>query len=173
MADMMVMARLAQRRHGVGLVTIDHLQIAKAAEADLRNGSTAMVTGISHAAKYMAKRLGCPVLLLSQLNRAVEIRDDHRPALSDLRQSGAIEEDADVVAFVHRPELHISKAPPERKEGEAGDRYDKRISEWRDHKSKLSGVAELIIEKLRDGEPQTVRLRFDGPTTTFSEVTDG
>lgn len=172
-AEMMLMARLAQRRHGLGLVMVDHLQIARPEDVDVRQGSTAAIAAIAHAMKEMAKRLNCPVLLLSQLNRGLEGRDDHRPNLSDLRQAGAIEEDADVVAFVYRPEMHLSKSPPEKSEGEGEERYSKRVDAWNRHAADVKGVASLIIEKLREGEPTTVKLRFDGPTARFSEPGGG
>lgn len=169
-SDILAMARAAKRKHGLGLVIVDHLQIAKADDADQRNGSTAAVAGISHAMKELAKRMACPVLLLSQLNRALESRDDHRPTMSDLRQAGAIEEDADVVAFVYRGELHTGKVPPEQREHESSDKYAARRSAWYDLKAKNAGTAEFIIEKLRDGQTQTVPLMFNGPTASFYEI---
>lgn len=170
MLDIGLMARAAKRRHGLRLIIIDHLQIAKADEGDNRNGSTAAIAGIAHGCKELAKREGCPVILLSQLNRGSVGREDHRPNMGDLRQAGAIEEDADAVAFVHREELYIGKAPPDRGERETDEAFSKRSSLWHAHRAKCRGRAELIIEKLRDGEPTSVPLRFDGPTATFSEL---
>lgn len=169
-AEIGMMCRLAQRRHGLGLIMVDHLQIARPDDVDTRNGSTAAVAAVAHAMKELAKRMDCPVLLLSQLNRALESRDDHRPTMSDLRQAGAIEEDADVVAFVYREELHLPKAPPERREGENEDKLAIRHKSYFDQKTRVAGKAELVIEKLRDGEPQVVRLLFDGPTASFREA---
>lgn len=172
-AEIGVMCRLAQRKHGLGLIVVDHLQIARPDEVDLRNGSTAAVTAIAHAMKELAKRMECPVILLSQLNRAVESRDDHRPTMSDLRQAGAIEEDADVVAFVYREELYLPKAPPEKTEREGEEKFADRTRHYYADKARLAGRAELVIEKLREGEPKIVRLLFDGPTASFREVDHG
>jgi replicative DNA helicase len=108
------------------------------------------------------------VLLLAQLNRGVEGREDKRPGLSDLRQAGDIEQDADAVGFVYRPEYYLANKP-ERKPGEFDAAYDSRISAWETDKERLAGRAELIWAKIRDGEPGTDVLHFDGPTATFSE----
>lgn len=167
--EMRTAAKMAKRKHGLGLVLVDHLHLAKPEEAQGRSDPTAQVSAIVHGCKDLAKQMNCVVLLLSQLNRGTEGRDDHRPTLSDLRQAGAIEEDADAVALAYRPSMYLGKSPPEQKEGEARERYDKRVTEWHDRKAKLAGVAELIFEKVREGEPQTVNLRFDGPTTSFRE----
>lgn len=170
MAEIAAMAKAAKRRHGLRMVIIDHLQIAKADEVDNRNGSTAAIAGIAHGCKALAKSMGCPVVLLSQLNRGSVSRDDHRPTMADLRQAGAIEEDADVVAFVHREELYIGKSPPDQGERETDEAASKRRGLWYAHREKCRGRADFIIEKLRDGEPTSVALHFDGPTATFSEV---
>lgn len=168
-ADIATMCRLAQRKHGLQLVMVDHLQISKPDEQDARSGPTAAIAGFTHSMKELAKRLECPVILLSQLSRGVVNRDDHRPNIADLRQAGAIEEDADVVAFVHRPELYIGKSPPERLANENDDKLATRTASWHASKLTLAGTAEFIIEKLREGEPKMVPLLFDGPTATFRE----
>lgn len=168
-ADMTAMARATQRRHGLGLIVIDHLQIAKPDDQDQRHGSTAAVAGVAHAMKELAKRMECPVVLLSQLNRGMEGRDDHRPTLSDLRQAGAIEEDADIVAFVYRPEMHMPKSAPEQTERETAEKHQERVNAYYARRDKVAGTAEFIIEKLRDGETKMVPLLFDGPTTKFRQ----
>lgn len=168
-AEMFGMARAARRKHGLSMIVVDHLQIAKPDDQDQRNGSTAAVAGVAHAMKELAKRMECPVVLLSQLNRALESRDDHRPTMADLRQAGAIEEDADIVAFVYRPELHMAKSAPEQTDRETGEKYQERVNAWHARKAKNAGAAEFIIEKLRDGETTMVPLLFDGPTTTFRQ----
>ena len=95
-----------------------------------------------------AKELDVPVLVLSQLNRAVESRKDHRPVLSDLRESGSVEQDADIVMFIYKSENYRDIEEKERQEG----------------------IAELIVEKHRNGEKGTIKLRWDGETTTFSDL---
>lgn len=165
--------RQAQRRHGVGLVMVDHLHIVRPEEGDVRAGATYAVGQISQAHKRLAKEFDVPVLLLAQLSRAPDSRDDHRPVLSDLRQSGDIEQDADSVMFVYRPEYYLPKAAPERSGGEIAEKHEKRIGEWHEAKQRLAGVAEVILAKVREGEDCVVPMRFHGATTSFSEVTDG
>ena len=167
-ADMMAMARKAQRKHGLKLILVDHLQIAKPDEADMRAGPNAGVAGLAHAMKEMAKILEVPVLALSQLNRGSLSREDQRPNMGDLRQAGAIEEDADIVAFVHRPELFMPKSAPERQPKESDEKHAQKVSDYFKAKNWAKGKAEFIIEKLREGEPMTVPMLFDGPTTNFT-----
>ncbi|MDB5848188.1 MAG: replicative helicase [Rhodoferax sp.] len=169
-ADILAKGKAAKKRHGLGLLLVDHLQIVKAEAADIRNGATAMMTAISHTMKAIAKELEIPVILLSQLNRGVESRDDKRPTMGDLRQSGAIEEDADTVGFVYRPELHLSKSVPDQREGETSEKYAARVTDYHDQKSRLDGKAELIFEKVRDGEPIAVPLKFLKASATFAEA---
>lgn len=161
-------ARAAHRRHGLGFVMVDHLHIVRPEDADVRQGATWAVGRISGAMKRLAKTHRCPVLLLAQLNRGVEGRDDKRPGLADLRQAGDIEQDADAVAFVYRPEYYL-KGEPERTEGESNEKHAKRVNDWREKKAAVAGVAEVIFAKIRDGEPGTVSLRFTGDTASFGE----
>jgi replicative DNA helicase len=165
-----VKARAAKRRHGLGLVVIDHLHIVRAEDVDVRQGATWAVGRISGAMKRLAKECGCPVVLLAQLNRAVEAREEKRPVLSDLRQTGDIEQDADIVAFLYRDEYYLSRETPERKTGEAAERFQARVSEHRNRLERAAGKAELIIAKARDGATGTVPLYFNAETTSFAEV---
>ena len=118
----------------------------------------------------IAKQFACPVLLLAQLNRGTESRDDHRPTVADLRQSGAIEQNADTIAFVYREEQYVSREPPARLPSQSAEAYANLSAQHHQRRADAAGRAELLCEKVRDGEPQTVRLRFDGPTASFSEV---
>lgn len=171
-AEMMQMARRAQKKHGLRLVMIDHLQIAEPDANDLRNGSTSATAGIAHAVKKMAKTLNCPVILLSQLSRALEARDDKRPTMSDLRQAGAIEEDADMVLFVHRAETFLPKSPPDRREGESEEKHAARVNDFHKIKEATKGTAELIAAKVREGETTSIALKFHGPTANFYDPKD-
>ena len=168
-ADIAIKARLAQRRHGLSLVVVDHLQIVQTNATDERSGNTVAVGKISGGMKRLAKDLHIPVVVLAQLSREVERRDDKRPVLSDLRYSGDIEADADNVGFLYRPEYYLGKLPPEMKPGERRDQYDDRVDAWHDSCRRLAGVAEFALAKVRSGATGTVSLRFDGPTTSFSE----
>lgn len=164
--------RQAQRKRKLGLIMIDHLHIVRPEDSDVRQGATWAVGRISGAMKRLAKEHGCPVLLLAQLNRSVEGRDDKRPALSDLRQAGDIEQDADVVSFVYRPEYYLPKSPPDVVDGESAEKHSKRVDLYHQRKAAVAGKAELIFAKVRDGASGSVQLGFNGATTSFYEVED-
>lgn len=164
-----IKARAAKRRHGLGLVMIDHLHLMAPEEHDARHGGTWAVERASATVLQIAKDCECPVLLLAQLNRGVEGREDKRPLLSDLRQAGSIEQDAYAVGFVYRPEYYLQGEPAER-DGEREETFVARKNAWYEKKDQARGQADLIWAKVRDGEIGTDKLRFDGPTTSFSEV---
>lgn len=145
-------ARRMHRQHGIRLLIVDYLQLCSG--GDRRDGRTAEVSEITRGLKALAKELSVPVLALSQLSRAVEQRTDKRPQLSDLRESGSIEQDADAVLFVYRGEYYL-------------ERSDKRGSP--DHIASM-GQAELIVAKQRHGPTGTALLRFDGALTKFSDA---
>ena len=140
-------ARRLQRDQGVGLVIIDYLQLMSA--HDRSSSREQEISQISRGIKALAKELDAPVLALSQLSRAVESRTDRRPQLSDLRESGSIEQDADVVMFIYRPELY------DLKDAEGGD---------------LQGFAELIVGKQRNGPTDSVQLAWNAECTSFENM---
>jgi replicative DNA helicase len=146
-------ARRLQRQHGLDLVIVDYLQLVSSGRMD---GRVQEVSEISRGLKTLAKELNVPVVALSQLSRAVESRVDKRPQLSDLRESGTIEQDADVVMFVYREEYYLER-------GSDADRA--RLAD-------VAGQAELLIGKQRHGPTGTVDLRFDGAITKFSDPSD-
>ena len=162
-------ARTAKRKHGLGLILIDHLHIVRPEDRDVRQGATWAVGRLSGAMKAMAKQHRCPVLLLAQLNRQVEGRDDKRPGLADLRQTGDIEQDADSVSLLYRAEYYLH-GEPEQREGEGAEKFERRIAEWHDRRARAAGKAELIVAKVRDGEPGTVPLLFRASTASFAEA---
>lgn len=145
-AEMMAKARRQKNRHGLDLLVVDYLQLM---DADGRN-RVEQVTNLSRGMKLMAKDLGVPVLCLSQLSRGVEHRSPPRPVLSDLRDSGSIEQDADNVLMLWRPEVYMESE-------EAADQD-------------LIGLAELIVAKQRNGPTGVVELRWDGPSTRFDSM---
>jgi len=147
-------ARRMARRHGIGLLIVDYLQLLTG--NDRRDGRVQEVSEITRGLKALAKELNVPVLALSQLSRAVEGRVDKRPMLSDLRESGSIEQDADVVMFVYREEYYI-------------ERSDKRGTPA--HIDAM-GRAEVIIAKQRRGPTATVPLAFDAAVTRFRDPID-
>ena len=120
------------------------------------------VTEITTGLKALAKELQCPIIALSQLSRQVEQREDKRPQLSDLRESGSIEQDADVVMFVFREEYYVERTKPQ--EGTA------EFQDWMAKMQMVSGKAEVIIGKQRHGPVGTVTLSFEGQFTRFGNL---
>jgi replicative DNA helicase len=167
-------ARLAKRKHGLGLVMVDHLNLTRPEEGDAKHGPTHAIERASGMMLQIAKDCGVPVLLLAQLSRGVESRDDHRPTLGDLRQSGAIEQDAYAVGFVYREEYYLrQEAIPEQKDNETADKFASRKGAFFARQDRAAGKAEVIWAKVRDGEPGTDQMRFDGKTASFKEDYDG
>ncbi len=159
-------ARRLKRQHNIGLIVIDYLQLLEAGGTK-RSGDNRVqeISEITRALKGLAKELSVPVLALSQLSRAVEQRDDKRPQLSDLRESGSIEQDADVVMFVFREEYYEARRePPEGTEKHV---------EWQRRMESIYNQAEVIIAKQRHGPVGTLKLFFDGKLTRFGNLTDG
>jgi replicative DNA helicase len=163
-------ARAARRRHGLGCIIVDHLHIVAQDAAATRMGETWAVGKVSNDLKRLAKDMGVPVIALAQLNRSVENREDKRPSMADLRQSGNIEQDADAIMLLYRAEYYLSTSEPEQMQGESSDKYEKRVREWRDAKDRAAGKAELNLAKVREGQPTTIKLAFDGARTCFMEL---
>lgn len=143
--------RRLKRQYDISIIVIDYLQLMTG-PPETRGNREQEVSAISRALKGIAKELEVPIICLSQLNRSVESRPDKRPQLSDLRESGAIEQDADIVSFIHRPEYY-------------GFTED-------ENQMSLRGVAEIILAKHRAGSIGDVRLRFVGEFTKFVELED-
>lgn len=172
LSEMRSRARYAKRKYGrVGAIIIDHLHIVSPAEADARKDETAIVTNISKGAAAMAEEFSCPVIALCQLNRDVEKRDDKRPKMSDLRQTGSLEQDADNALFLYREEYYMrQEGPPKRKDNQLVETHRKTLVDWENKLHEVAGRAELIIGKAReDAQGQTIPLVFDGPLTTFHD----
>lgn len=171
-AQMKSRARRHKRKHGLDLVVIDYLGFVQASGEARRYGNKVQeVSEITRALKGMAKALDVSVLLLSQLSRQVENRDDKRPQLSDLRESGSIEQDADVVLFLYREEYYLDKAEP--KLGVKGEaEYQDRRAVWHSRMEESKGVCEIIVAKNRQGPCGTVKVHFDGPTTSMRDIAD-
>jgi len=161
--------RLA-RQHGLSLVVVDYLQLMSAGKMSSGDSRVQEVSAITRGLKALAKELDVPVIALSQLSRAVEQREDKRPQLSDLRESGSIEQDADVVMFVFREQYYLERAEPMRRAEENEDKYLERHQGWQDRCEKAHNVAEVIVAKQRHGPIGTVRLFFDGNYTRFGNL---
>ncbi len=156
-------ARRLKRQHGLDLLVVDYLQLlrgtgSRQSEANRVNE----VSEITRGLKAIAKELNIPVLALSQLSRAVEQREDKRPMLSDLRESGSIEQDADVVMFVYREEYYLSRSEP--------DVGTEKHMQWQEKCARAHNIGECIIAKARHGPIGNVRMHFDGNLTRFSDL---
>ena len=157
-------ARRLKRQHGLGLIIVDYLQLLHGSGS--RQGIENRVIEISEITrglKAIAKELHIPVMALSQLSRAVEQREDKRPMLSDLRESGSIEQDSDVVMFIYREEYYLSRSQPDMEEGD-------KFAKWQERMDRAHNVAEVIIAKQRHGPIGTERLFFDPNITRFSDL---
>lgn len=152
-------ARRLKRTHGLDVLIVDYLQLIRGSSEN----RVQEIGEISMGLKAIAKELEIPVIALSQLSRQVENRDDKRPQLSDLRESGSIEQDADVVMFVYREEYYVGREEP------SSDNLDK-MAEWQDRMSAVHGMAEVIIGKQRHGPIGTVKLSFEAQFTRFGNL---
>jgi replicative DNA helicase len=152
-------ARRMKRRHNLSLLVIDYLQLIKGSSRSSENSRVQEISEITQGLKAIAKELNIPVLALSQLSRAVEQREDKRPLLSDLRESGSIEQDADIVMFIYRDEYYLVRKQPE----EGTPEYER----WQSDMNKVSNVSEVIIAKQRNGPVGSIKLHFDSRTTKF------
>ncbi len=153
----------------LGLIVIDYLQLIQGTSRRDDN-RVQEVSAITRSLKGLAKELNIPVLALSQLSRAVESREDKQPQLADLRESGSIEQDADVVMFVYREEYYHARSEPSRRPDESEDRFAARHQKWMERGEEIANIAEVIIAKQRHGPIGTVPLHFDGPFTRFSDL---
>ena len=154
-------ARRIQRLYGLDLIVIDYIQLMRANLA-LKEGRVQEISEITQGLKALAKELSVPVLALSQLSRAVEQRDDKKPLLSDLRESGSIEQDADVVMFVYRESYYLKAKEPRPATVEH--------AEWQAKMNEVSHLAELIIGKQRHGPTGNVMLEFEEMFTKFKDA---
>jgi replicative DNA helicase len=160
-AQLTARARRLKRKYGLDVLVVDYLQLLSGSSKKGEN-RVQELTEITTGLKALAKELAVPVVALSQLSRQVESRDDKRPQLSDLRESGSIEQDADVVMFVFREEYYLKNKEPK----PGTEDYFK----WQDDMSRVHGRAEVIIGKQRHGPTGTVALQFDAEVTRFSNL---
>ena len=150
------------------MIVIDYLQLLTGSSGKSNENRVQEITQITMSLKALAKDLNVPVIALSQLSRQVEQRDDKRPQLSDLRESGSIEQDADVVMFVYRESYYLERTEPQASPDDpnAGEKWAK----WRQRMDEVYGTAEVIIGKQRHGPIGRVVLAFDANTTRFGNL---
>jgi replicative DNA helicase len=158
-------ARRLKRQKGIGVLVVDYLQLLQGSGKGSAGDSRVQeISEISRGLKQLAKELNVPVIALSQLSRAVEQREDKRPQLSDLRESGSIEQDADMVLFIYREDYYLAAKQP------ADDHPD--FAAWQEEMARAYGRAEVIVAKQRHGATGKVRLKFDSRITKFSDAVD-
>ena len=155
-------ARRIKRLFGVSLIVVDYIQLMRS-NSNKNEGRVQEVSEITQGLKALAKELKVPVVALSQLSRAVEQRDEKRPQLSDLRESGSIEQDADVVMFVYREAYYLENKQPKLGSIEH--------AEWQSKMNDVNGLADIILGKQRHGPTGTVKVEFEGIYTKFKDLT--
>ncbi len=155
-------ARRIKRLFGLNLIVVDYIQLMRASTMNRNDGRVQEISEITQGLKALAKELSVPVLALSQLSRAVEQRDDKQPQLADLRESGSIEQDADVVMFVYREEYYL-----ERKQPKLGSIEH---AEWQSKMNDVNGLADIILGKQRHGPTGTIKVEFEGIYTKFKDL---
>ena len=154
-------ARRIKRLFGLNLIVVDYIQLMRSS-SNRNDGRVQEISEITQGLKALAKELSVPVLALSQLSRAVEQRDDKQPQLADLRESGSIEQDADVVMFVYREAYYL-----ERKQPKLGSIEH---AEWQSKMNDVNGLADIILGKQRHGPTGTVKVEFEGIYTKFKDL---
>ncbi|MBL4691850.1 MAG: replicative DNA helicase [Magnetovibrio sp.] len=162
-------ARRLKRQHNLGLIVVDYLQLISPPPGS-SDGRVNEVSEITRGLKTLAKELNIPVIALSQLSRAVESRDPPRPQLSDLRESGSIEQDADVVMFIYREEYYMERKKPSRRMDEDESKYLDREARWEEALESVRATADVIIAKQRHGPIGDVKLAFIGEFTRFADL---
>ncbi|AZO69197.1 MAG: replicative DNA helicase [Mesorhizobium sp.] len=163
-AQLSARARRLKRQRGLDVIVIDYIQLMQGSSAKSSQNRVQEITEITTGLKALAKELAVPIIALSQLSRQVESRDDKRPQLSDLRESGSIEQDADVVMFVYREEYYLKNREPK----PGTDEYIK----WENEMNEMRGKAEVIVAKQRHGPTGSVSLAFQGEFTRFSDLAE-
>jgi len=162
-------ARRLKRLYNIDLIIIDYLQLMSGSLKSRNDGRVQEISEITRGLKAVAKELNIPIIALSQLSRQVEQREDKRPQLADLRESGTIEQDSDVVMFIFRESYYLERMEPLKKPEEAEDKYNERHQRWRELCENSYNTAEIIIAKQRHGPIGTIKAHFDPNFTRFSD----
>ncbi|MDR0329856.1 MAG: replicative DNA helicase [Rickettsia sp.] len=157
-------ARKMKRKHNLGILFIDYLQLIRGINKP--DNRVNEISEITQGLKAIAKELNIPVIALSQLSRAVELREDKRPILSDLRESGSIEQDADIVMFIYREGYYLASKEPSSSDA----KYAEKHAEWLSNLNQVYNIADIIIAKHRNGRVGRVKLHYDGQYSKFSNL---
>ncbi len=170
LSAMRTRCRRLMRTKGLSLIVVDYLQLMRPAAGSRPESRVLEISQITQGLKAIAKELSVPVLALSQLSRAVESREDKRPLLSDLRESGSIEQDADVVMFVYRDEYYLQQRAPKQIAFDNDDKFHNAVEKWQRDMESVHNRAELLIEKNRHGATGKLDLFFEGEFTRFADL---
>ena len=163
-------ARRLKRTKGLALIVVDYLQLMRPAAGTRPESRVLEIGQLTQGLKAIAKELSVPVLALSQLSRAVESREDKRPQLSDLRESGTIEQDADSVMFIYRDEYYLEQRMPKVAAFENEQKFQSAMDEWQQQMGRVHNQADLIIAKQRHGPTGTIQLFFEAEFTRFADL---
>ncbi|MEM7196986.1 MAG: replicative DNA helicase [Pseudomonadota bacterium] len=163
-------ARRQKRTYGLDLIIVDYLQLLQTSGKRSHENRVQEVSEITRTLKSIARELNVPLIALSQLSRQVESRDDKRPQLSDLRESGSIEQDADVVSFLFRREYYLEKEVPVLRSGESDESFEKRHTHHHELLEESRNIAQIIIAKQRHGPTGVVDLLYEADLTRFSDL---
>ena len=164
-------ARRLRRLYDIDMIIIDYLQLMSGSQNVKNDGRVQEISEITRGLKAIAKELNIPIIALSQLSRQVEQREDKRPLLADLRESGTIEQDSDVVMFIFRESYYLERMEPIKKPDEQNDRYNERHQRWRELCESRYNIADIIIAKQRHGPTGAIKTHFDPNFTKFSDLT--
>ncbi|MBV1916565.1 MAG: replicative DNA helicase [Sphingomonadaceae bacterium] len=166
-------ARRLKRRHDINLIVVDYLQLLQGSSSRGSDNRVNEISEISRGLKTLAKELSVPVIALSQLSRAVEQRDDKRPMLSDLRESGSIEQDADMVWFIFREEYYHNASRPDTPDETSTPDAVAKYNEWEQRHISVVNKATVMIAKQRHGSTGNIQLRFESEFTKFTDLAEG
>jgi replicative DNA helicase len=170
MSALRTRARRLKRTKGLALVVVDHIQLMRPAAGTRPESRVLEISQLTQGLKALAKELAVPVLALSQLSRAVESREDKRPQLADLRESGTIEQDADVVMFIYRDEYYLEQRMPKLAAFDNEEKFQSALDEWQRQMERVHNEADLIIAKQRHGPTGTIQLFFEAEFTRFADL---
>jgi len=163
-------ARRIKRLHGLKLIVLDYLQLMSSITKSPNRVQE--ISEITQGLKSVAKELDVPIIALSQLSRAVEQREDKRPQLADLRESGTIEQDSDVVMFVYRQSYYEERAEPKKSSTENDEKFQNRYLNWKETLERVQNTADIIVAKQRHGPIGNIKLHFEASVTKFSDLAD-
>jgi replicative DNA helicase len=170
LSAMRTRCRRLKRTKGLNLVVVDYLQLMRPAAGTKPESRVLEISQITQGLKAIAKELSVPVVALSQLSRQVENREDKRPQLADLRESGTIEQDADAVMFVYRDEYYLAQRAPKQMAFESEDKFQASLQKWQHDMEEVHNKAELIVAKQRHGPTGIIPLFFEAEFTRFADL---